>query len=64
MLETMDDDAPDAYPDLPFRTDRLRPEALPNDVLDATAYRPFMDALIRHSRQAIAEFDQIFGERA
>lgn len=44
------------------------PEALvglmPADVQDATALRPLMEALIAHYRQATAEFDEVFGERA
>ena len=35
---------------------------VPDDVLDATALRPLMDALIEHSRRATAEFDEAFGE--
>lgn len=38
--------------------------SLPNDVLDAAALRSLMNALIDHSQHAIAEFDEIFGERA
>ena len=38
--------------------------SVPDDVLDATALRPLMDALIEHSRDATAEFDELFGERA
>jgi restriction system protein len=37
---------------------------LPDDVLDATALRPMMEAMIYHSQLAIAEFDKVFGERA
>jgi hypothetical protein len=46
----------------PFGTDLYR--LLPDDVLDAVALRPLMNALIDHSRHAIAEFDEIFGQRA
>jgi len=38
--------------------------AVPDDVLDATALRPLLDALVEHSRRATAEFDAVFGERA
>lgn len=37
---------------------------LPPDVLEATALRPLMTTLIEHYRDAIAEFDAVFGERA
>lgn len=54
-------------PSLPLRrsdtASRLR-ESIPDDVLDAAALRPLMNALIEHSRVAIAEFDEVFGERA
>jgi hypothetical protein len=42
----------------------LRDGHVPDDVLDATALRPFMDTLLEYSRRAIAEFDEVFGERA
>jgi restriction system protein len=57
-------------PSLPLRVSRQWPHGreleslVPDDVLDATALRPLMDALIEHSRRAIAEFDELFGERA
>lgn len=38
--------------------------ALPSDILDATALRPLMEAVIRHASAAIAEFDELFGGRA
>ncbi|QBX57314.1 restriction endonuclease [Nocardioides seonyuensis] len=57
-------------PRLPLRDVVQKPggrvllDALPDDVLDAAALRPFMERLIRHSQSAIAEFDAVFGERA
>lgn len=39
-------------------------EVLPRDILDATALRPLLDAMLQRSREAIAEFDAVFGERA
>jgi restriction system protein len=57
-------------PHLPLRGSKQWPygreldSLVPDDVLDATALRPLMDALIEHSRRAIAEFDEVFGERA
>jgi hypothetical protein len=54
-------------PDLPLRnaTDLGELEdRVPEDVLDATALRPLMTSLIEHSRRAIAEFDEVFGQRA
>jgi restriction system protein len=59
-----------ALPVLPIRDPVEDPEgrtgldALPDDVLAATALRPFMERLIEHSHIAMAEFDAIFGERA
>jgi restriction system protein len=57
-------------PSLPLRSSAERPRGselqglVPDDVLDATALRPLMNALIEHTRLATAEFDQVFGERA
>jgi hypothetical protein len=51
---------------LPLRPNRLDPFGLlvPDEVLDAPALRPLMDALIAHSQSATEEFDEVFGERA
>jgi hypothetical protein len=65
----------DALPNLPMRTSTVWPYGVwphgylrdgrdPDDVLNATALRPLMDALMEYSRRAIAEFDEVFGERA
>jgi hypothetical protein len=65
----------DVLPNLPMRTSTvwpygiwphgyLRDGPVPNDVLDAPALRPLMDALLEHSRHAIAEFNEVFGEQA
>jgi hypothetical protein len=54
-------------PDLPLRKALASSEVaaeFPDDVLDANALRPLMEALIRSYREAIAEFDQVFGGRA
>ncbi len=37
---------------------------LPDDILDAIALRPLMEAVTRFYRQAIDEFDEVFGGRA
>jgi restriction system protein len=63
------DARPVGPPDLPLRQsvreDLMTPAALiPDDVLDATALRPLMEAMLRHTRQAVQEFDAVFGERA
>jgi hypothetical protein len=56
-------------PSLPLRADarkRFGTESnglVPDDVLDATALRPTMDALIEHSHRAIVDFDELFGGR-
>lgn len=55
-------------PDLPLRradgdVAEFR-RAIPDEVLDARALRPLMDAVIAHSRAAVAQFDEVFGERA
>ncbi|RSN44891.1 hypothetical protein DMC64_18565 [Amycolatopsis sp. WAC 04197] len=58
------------WPSLPLRANSQTSseidynENLPDDVLDATALRPFMDTLVEHSQRAISEFDELFGERA
>jgi restriction system protein len=53
-------------PELPLRvaTPSKFPGELPDDVLDASALRPLMTALTDRYRAAIAEFDELFGERA
>ncbi len=57
-------------PALPLRkrADGLVREAaldvLPDAVLDATALRPLLEAILDVSRSAVAEFDAVFGERA
>jgi len=53
-------------PVLPLRSS-LGPRApvdLPPDILDAPALRPLMDIVTQFYRQATAEFDEVFGERA
>ncbi len=61
-------DLEDAHvPSLPLRRSDAVPrlgESIPADVLDASALRPLINALIEHARVAIAEFDEVFGERA
>jgi restriction system protein len=37
---------------------------LPDEVLDAKALRPLMDAIRSQTEAALAEFDEVFGERA
>jgi hypothetical protein len=37
---------------------------LPDELLDAVYLRDFVDILCRYSQEGIAEFDQVFGERA
>lgn len=60
----------DAIPELPLRGSGKDPDGrelvglVPDDVLDATALRPLLDAMVDHSRRATAEFDHVFGERA
>jgi restriction system protein len=65
----------DALPNLPMRSSTVWPYGVwpngyfrdshvPDDVLDAPALRPLMDALMGHVRCAAAEFDEVFGERA
>lgn len=54
----------EAIPALPLRSHMEALEgSVPDEVLDATALRTLLDALIRHSHAAIAEFDAVFGER-
>ena len=37
---------------------------LPDDLLEAKALREFADSLVAHGREAIRQFDEVFGERA
>jgi restriction system protein len=55
-----------AIPDLPLRPryDDDNVNRLPDSVLDAPALRALLDALTEAYGAAIAEFDQVFGERA
>jgi len=39
-------------------------DAIPQDLLEARALRDFLEILLQHVREGIAEFDQVFGERA
>lgn len=56
------------FPDLPLRKNIQNLKAietnLPDDLLDATYLRDFVDIFCRHAQEAIAAFDQVFGERA
>lgn len=40
------------------------PAKFPDDILDAPALRPLMDAMLNHCEKATAQFDDVFGERA
>jgi restriction system protein len=54
-------------PSLPLRRSDMVArlgESIPDDVLDAPALRPLMDALVERAHIATAEFDEVFGERA
>ena len=56
-------------PQLPLRSALTRDglpqvDVLPGDVLDSTALRPVLDGLVSYAQSAIAEFDEVFGERA
>lgn len=70
VLDHLLPDGESPLPSLPLRTSTHRPSGselaglVPDDVLEATALRPLMDALIDHSRRATGEFDEVFGERA
>ena len=50
-------------PKLPIK-DTLVEDAIPKDLLEARALRDFLEILLQHVREGIAEFDQVFGERA
>lgn len=70
VLDNLLPDGASPLPHLPLRDSTERPVgkalegAVPDEILDAVALRPLMEALIGHSQQAIAEFDGLFGERA
>jgi restriction system protein len=56
------------FPALPLRRNLQNLKAvqtnLPDELLDATYLRDFVDILCRHSQEGIAAFDHVFGERA
>jgi restriction system protein len=56
----------DAFSRLPLRSRFIesRLDSLPAAVLDAMALRPLTEALCDAFREAISEFDEVFGERA
>ncbi len=55
----------EAIPVLPLRSHKSAfGGSIPDEALDATALRALLGAMIRHSHAAIAEFDEVFGERA
>lgn len=59
------EDSPPRPPALPLRASLTNPGlAIPSEILDATALRPLMDAVIGYYRRTTAEFDEIFGGRA
>lgn len=39
-------------------------EGLSSDILDEVALRPFFTAVFSHTQEVVAEFDEVFGERA
>jgi restriction system protein len=57
-------DGPPSLPLRPMATEAKFEHVIPDDVLDATALRPLLEASIEHSSLAIAEFDVVFGEPA
>jgi len=59
----------DRLPQLPLRVpdqpgESIRRQNLPDRVLDATCLRDFTNDICDAAREGIAEFDQVFGERA
>jgi restriction system protein len=70
MLDHFQPEGETSLPTLPLRMSTARPRGtelvglVPDEVLDVGALRPLMTALIEHSHRAIAEFDELFGERA
>ncbi len=56
-------------PQLPFRNHLEQQifqeeNELPVDLLDAISLRELLDLFVKHSQTAVAEFDDVFGERA
>lgn len=70
VLDNLLPDGESPVPTLPLRSRTHRPRGaeldglVPDGVLDATALRPLMTALIDYSRLATTEFDEVFGQRA
>ena len=57
-----------AIPSLPLSNEQrlysLTQNYLPKDVLEPIFFRELLDNLLQHIRRGIAEFDEVFGERA
>jgi restriction system protein len=70
VLDNFLSSAAKSIPTLPLRASAEGPDGselvglVPDEVLDATTLRPMMEAMIEQSHRAIAEFDEVFGERA
>ena len=69
VLDNLLSSAATSIPSLPLRLSE-KPDGsklaglVSDEILDATALRHLLEAKIEHSRLAIAEFDEVFGERA
>lgn len=55
---------PVSSPSLPLDLPEFREAGLPQAILEATSLRGLLDTLIHHVNAALAEFDDVFGERA
>lgn len=63
------ENAPTLMPSLPLRKTigtYLDAEGMPiaDEILDASSYRTLLESIIREAKKAIAQFDEVFGERA
>lgn len=61
--------SPAPIPDLPLRNRfetylETREMTVSDEILDATSYRTLLTSIIKESKKAIAQFDNVFGERA
>ena len=62
-------DMPTPLPSLPLRESlgthlKASGMSLATEILDANSYRSLLEAMVGEAKAAIAQFDEVFGERA
>jgi len=51
-------------PKLPLKDALVEDVRIPKNLLEATSLRAFLEILLKHTRLAVQDFDELFGERA